>query len=148
MHSPLTHNFHASRASPAVHEQISELKGNIRVFCRVRPPSASESSLVKVKADQLEPTHMELAAPSDASSSLPKFAKFKFDRVFAEGTSQADVFKEVAQLTQSALDGHKVSAHNLTQSHTRSPTASHFFPPPPRMMILACLPIACLHGLH
>ena len=89
-----------------MHETISELKGNIRVFCRVRPSLANESaSLVKVPTGMLEPTNIELSADGAGSK---KQNNFKFDRVFGEGTSQEDIFREVAQLTQSALDGYKV----------------------------------------
>lgn len=35
---------------------------------------------------------------------------FTFDRVFGPNSSQADVFAEVAELVQSALDGYKVRA--------------------------------------
>ena len=47
----------------------------------------------------------------DASGKRPDsggMMRYQFDRVFDEATSQADVFKEVSQLTQSALDGFKV----------------------------------------
>ena len=94
-----------------MHETISELKGNIRVFCRVRPAASSRgaTSLVRVPSGQLEPTNLELVAPSDGSAASPaRPQRFKFDRVFAEGANQADVFNEVSQLTQSALDGYKV----------------------------------------
>lgn len=35
-------------------------------------------------------------------------SKFKFNRVFGQSCSQAEVFSEVRQLIQSALDGYKV----------------------------------------
>ena len=112
-----------------MHETISELKGSIRVFCRVRPNgsaanapdrapgAATTRSLVRVPSGQIEPTGLELMPPPDsgekghgtpAATSGKAQQRFKFDRVFAEGASQLDVFREVSQLTQSALDGYKV----------------------------------------
>ena len=100
-----------------MHETISELRGNIRVFCRVRPTdsagsAASKKTFVRLPANQIEPTALELL-PTDASGSAistanVKAAKFKFDRVFGEASTQEDIFREVSQLTQSALDGHRV----------------------------------------
>ena len=102
-----------------MHETISELRGNIRIFCRVRPPDrggATSKSLVRVPSNQVEPTALELlpvegaaqAGPAASNNANAKGAKFKFDRVFGEASSQEDVFREVSQLTQSALDGHRV----------------------------------------
>ena len=103
-----------------MHETISELKGNIRVFCRVRPQvgAAAERSLVRIPSGQLEPMALDLVGPGGAEEGGATAAKgaprkvdtqrFKFDRVFGEGASQAEIFHEVSQLTQSALDGYKV----------------------------------------
>ena len=97
-----------------MHETISELKGNIRVFCRVRPPdAASATKLVRVPSTGIEPTGLELL-PANTDPSVPgagnrqTLQKFKFDRVFSETASQEEIFREVSQLTQSALDGHRV----------------------------------------
>ena len=46
----------------------------------------------------------ESASGKDLSKTLP----FTFDRVFGPETSQADVFDEISQLVQSALDGYLV----------------------------------------
>jgi hypothetical protein len=41
---------------------------------------------------------------------------FGFDRVFSPGDSQADVFAEVAELVQSALDGYHVCLFSYGQT--------------------------------
>lgn len=98
-----------------MHETISELKGNIRVYCRVRPSapsttSANDAPTTRMPAGQLEPTNLELVPPppSDGSGKKGAVQRFKFDRIFGESATQADIFHEVSQLTQSAIDGYKV----------------------------------------
>lgn len=69
----------------------------VRVFCRVKPhPNPS----VAVGPDGLS---IRAVGPDTKEQS------FSFDRVFGPTISQADVFAEVADLVQSALDGYKVT---------------------------------------
>lgn len=97
-----------------MHETISELKGNIRVFCRIRPSDPEPKPMIRCPAGVLEPTTLDVHIPSNADVTPgradPKPSRFKFDRVFDETASQSQVFDEVSQLTQSALDGYKVNA--------------------------------------
>jgi hypothetical protein len=67
----------------------------IRVFCRVKPHPASA---VTLGADGLS---VRLFAEG-------KDQAFAFDRVFGPQSTQEDVFLEVSELVQSALDGYKV----------------------------------------
>lgn len=94
-----------------LHNTIQELKGNIRVFCRVRP--LVNGGLSK---------HIQLSASDNKSLSLAKTEEshtgktadtqrnynFSFDRVFGPTTSQEEVFDEISLLVQSALDGYNV----------------------------------------
>ncbi|RDD38313.1 Carboxy-terminal kinesin 2 [Trichoplax sp. H2] len=99
-----------------LHNCVQELKGNIRVFCRVRPLTNSEGA-------KMYPSHIIFAEGSDANIKLLQSShpsdtpstkgnsnkyEFKFDKVFHPDSSQENVFNEVSQLVQSALDGYNV----------------------------------------
>uniref|UniRef100_A0A0E0FXZ0 Kinesin-like protein n=1 Tax=Oryza nivara TaxID=4536 RepID=A0A0E0FXZ0_ORYNI len=81
---------------------LQELKGNIRVFCRVRPLLPNESGVVAYpKSGENLGRGIELTHNAQMYS-------FTFDKVFEQSASQEDVFIEISQLVQSALDGYKV----------------------------------------
>ncbi|KAE8704048.1 Kinesin-1 [Hibiscus syriacus] len=90
-----------------LHNTILELKGNIRVFCRVRPQLSDDISSNQGKVFSY-PTSMEyLGRGIDMTQNGQKHS-FTFDKVFMPDTSQEEVFVEISQLVQSALDGYKV----------------------------------------
>ena len=112
----------------ALHNEVQELKGNIRVFCRIRPSSSSasgprDSPLLGGGKDGDQPLlhcaetgeragrALRVAPPGNA-----KTFDFNFDRVFAGGAGQAEVFEEIAHLVQSALDGYKVCIFTYGQT--------------------------------
>ncbi|XP_026580999.1 kinesin-like protein KIFC1 [Pseudonaja textilis] len=99
-----------------LHNALQELKGNIRVFCRVRPLLASERQAQKAAS------HLRFPADNNKSLGLSRTEEshigrerkedvtydFHFDRVFPPSSSQESVFEEIALLVQSALDGYHV----------------------------------------
>ncbi|KAJ1819775.1 kinesin-like nuclear fusion protein [Coemansia sp. RSA 2599] len=97
-----------------LHNTIQELKGNIRVFCRVRPllneEKSSDISLPIQLPESEEQNEIELTQSSENAlgKSTSRVFPFKFDRVFAPESTQDLVFEEVSQLIQSALDGYPV----------------------------------------
>ncbi|KAJ4911318.1 Kinesin-3 [Raphanus sativus] len=90
-----------------LHNTILELKGNIRVFCRVRPLLPGENNGDEGKTISY-PASLELLGHGiDLMQNAQKHS-FTFDKVFLPNTTQEDVFIEISQLVQSALDGYKV----------------------------------------
>ncbi|KAL9583977.1 MAG: hypothetical protein Q9203_004850 [Teloschistes exilis] len=98
-----------------LHNQVQELKGNIRVFCRVRPTLDADpldgSARINYPDRDSDAKEVELLGPEEKNS-LGKISTktnaFNFDRVFGPGSANADVFGEISQLVQSALDGYNV----------------------------------------
>ncbi|XP_041977120.1 protein claret segregational [Aricia agestis] len=89
---------------------IQDLKGNIRVYCRVRPPLESEASkplyiLNVLDACSIEVEKIELLSSARKGKSQHSFS---FDGIFTPHSSQEDVFAEVSSMVQSALDGYNV----------------------------------------
>lgn len=85
-----------------LHNQVLELKGNIRVLCRVRPlldkeKSSGEDMPVKVLNEE------NVRVNSEKSDK-----EFEFDRVFAPVEGQEKIFEEVVALVTSVLDGFNV----------------------------------------
>ncbi|KAJ5160917.1 Kinesin-like protein klpA [Penicillium canariense] len=98
-----------------LHNQVQELKGNIRVFCRVRPSLNSEppSAIAPMQYpdEEGEAKEINILGPEEKSSLGSVSRKnntFAFDRVFGPSTQNSEVFDEISQLVQSALDGYNV----------------------------------------
>lgn len=93
--------------------KYQELKGNIRVMCRVRPAlDEAEDEQARISfPDEKTSAEIVLAGPEEKSSLgvvSRKNYPFEFDRVFVPGTQNAEIFDEISQLVQSALDGYNV----------------------------------------
>ena len=81
---------------------VQDLRGSIRVFCRVRPRGATgdgSQCVMEVGEDGA------LAAYSAKHS---KWHEFKFDRVFGETSRQEEIYEETKPLVRSVLDGFNV----------------------------------------
>ncbi|KAI1065168.1 hypothetical protein LB507_001369 [Fusarium sp. FIESC RH6] len=121
--------------------KYQELKGNIRVMCRVRPPLGNgegEAAQMSFPDDKTS-SEIVLAGPEEKSSLgqiTRKNYPFEFDRVFVPGTQNQEIFGEISQLVQSALDGYNVcifcygqtgsgKTHTMSSSDGMIPRATH-----------------------
>ncbi|XP_014514884.1 kinesin-like protein KIN-14U isoform X1 [Vigna radiata var. radiata] len=90
--------------------KILDIKGSIRVFCRIRP------NLVTEKRRISEPVS---AGPEKIRVKWGGTKKdFEFDKVFTQETSQESVFVEVEPILRSAMDGHNVCVFAYGQTGT------------------------------
>jgi len=97
-----------------LHNIIQEIKGNIRVYIRIRPSlrTNDDGSSMYEKVMGSDDRGLTVVAPAEESATgrgtVNKKWTFEFDRVFWPNATQTEVFTEISQLVQSALDGYKV----------------------------------------
>ncbi|KAK1428152.1 hypothetical protein QVD17_16980 [Tagetes erecta] len=87
-----------------LYNQVQDLKGNIRVYCRVRPFLGRQSNVTNV-VDCIEEGTITVNTP-------PKYGKgrrsFNFNKVFGPSATQEEVFEDTRPLIRSVLDGYNV----------------------------------------
>lgn len=76
--------------------EILDLKGSIRVFCRIRPPMNQLSFKVKNDFEKIEVTDEQ------------KNHSFQFDRIFSQFDNQNEIFNEVGPIISNGLEGYKI----------------------------------------
>ncbi|XP_058077674.1 kinesin-like protein KIN-14S isoform X2 [Magnolia sinica] len=98
-----------------LYNEVIELKGNIRVFCRCRPLSPDEfanSSSSVLDFDPSQETELQITC-SDSSKK-----QFKFDHVFGPQDNQEAVFAKTSPIVTSVLDGFNVCIFAYGQTGT------------------------------
>ncbi|TKY44711.1 Kinesin-4 protein [Spatholobus suberectus] len=85
--------------------EVQELKGNIRVYCRLRPflPGQKEKQSI---VEHIGETDLVVANPSKQGKEALR--TFKFNKVFGPTSTQAEVYADVQAFIQSVLDGYNV----------------------------------------
>ncbi|EGD73563.1 carboxy terminal motor kinesin [Salpingoeca rosetta] len=100
-----------------LHNMVQELKGNVRVFCRVRPFLSGEDASADEQPvaclDGKTNTLASCACSANVFSSIkltvhPSAMVLCSWQVFDRDSTQAQVFEEIEQLVQSSMDGYNV----------------------------------------
>ena len=101
-----------------LHNQIEDMKGAIRVFCRIRPLSGSELARgnIDITEYMTDRCSIEMFPPVEdpnnpgqkMKGSHDKAKKYTFDAVFSPVDGQETVFEDVSHVVQSAVDGYNV----------------------------------------
>lgn len=97
-----------------MHNLIQELRGNVRVFARIRPFLPGDG--VDDDAQPMIVPKSEASLKLTTEESGGQEYKFSFDRVFAPSAGQEAVFTEVSEFVQSALDGYNVCLFSYGQT--------------------------------
>lgn len=102
----------------ALHNALIELKGNIRVHCRVRPMLAAldsngDDAMLGIPMTQAERIVEVLDEETLTFNQLNngganRAKKFEYERVYQSSDNQKTVFNDVAPLLTSLLDGYNV----------------------------------------
>ncbi|PQQ01238.1 hypothetical protein Pyn_09717 [Prunus yedoensis var. nudiflora] len=87
-----------------LYNMVQDLKGNIRVYCRIRPSFSSESkNVIKFIGEDGSVVILDPAKPQKDGRK-----DFQFNRVFGPTSSQDEVFKDTQPLIRSVMDGYNV----------------------------------------
>ncbi|XP_016555596.1 kinesin-like protein KIN-14I isoform X2 [Capsicum annuum] len=87
-----------------LYNQVQDLKGSIRVYCRVRPFLPGQSSYIS-NVDHIDDGSITIGVPSKNGKGRKTF---NFNKVFGPSASQGEVFSDTQQLIRSVLDGYNV----------------------------------------
>ncbi|CAN8234961.1 unnamed protein product [Cochlearia groenlandica] len=100
-------NYHAVLTeNRKLFNELQELKGNIRVFCRVRPfipGQGAPNTVVEYVGDD-----GELVVTNPTRPGKDGLRQFRFNKVYSPSATQADVFSDIKPLVRSVLDGFNV----------------------------------------
>ena len=86
-----------------LHNQLEEMKGAIRLFCRIRPLSHHE-----LEREESKHNIIEVIDEFTVTFMGKNPHKYIFDSVFDTDSTQEQVFEETKRLIQSSIDGFNV----------------------------------------
>ncbi|XP_061350284.1 kinesin-like protein KIN-14I [Gastrolobium bilobum] len=87
-----------------LYNQVQDLKGSIRVYCRVRPFLPGQPNNFST-VDNIEDGTITINIPSKNAKGR---RSFNFNKVFGPSAAQAEVFSDMQPLIRSVLDGYNV----------------------------------------
>ncbi|KAJ6404151.1 hypothetical protein OIU84_012357 [Salix udensis] len=87
-----------------LYNQVQDLKGSIRVYCRVRPFLSGQSNAMST-VDHMEDGNITISTASKHGKGCKSFS---FNKIFGPLATQAEVFSDMQPLIRSVLDGYNV----------------------------------------
>ncbi len=98
------------------HNMVEDMKGKIRVYCRIRPMSRTEKKrgdeMCTIGEDQFSISVTRIARNREVRK------EFSFDEVFPPSAPQEIVYENTSKLIQSAYDGYNVCIFAYGQTGT------------------------------
>ncbi|CAH8321678.1 unnamed protein product [Eruca vesicaria subsp. sativa] len=89
-----------------LYNEVQELKGNIRVYCRIRPFLPGQNS--RQTSIEYIGENGELVVANPFKQGKDTHRLFKFNKVFGQAATQEEVFLDTRPLIRSILDGYNV----------------------------------------
>ncbi|KAK1565614.1 hypothetical protein Q3G72_030783 [Acer saccharum] len=86
--------------------EVQDLRGNIRVYCRVRPFLPGQTK--KQSTIEYIGENGEMIVANPAKPGKEGHRMFKFNKIFGPASTQAEVFSDTKPLIRSVLDGFNV----------------------------------------
>ncbi|KAG4171729.1 hypothetical protein ERO13_A12G228300v2 [Gossypium hirsutum] len=100
-------NYHLTLAENRIlYNEIQDLKGNIRVYCRIRPFLPGQSK--KQTTIEYIGENGELVVSNPLKQRKDAHRLFRFNKVFSPATNQEEVYLDTQPLIRSVLDGYNV----------------------------------------
>ncbi|GMJ13528.1 hypothetical protein like AT1G63640 [Hibiscus trionum] len=100
-------NYHEILAeNRKLFNELQDLKGNIRVYCRIRPFLPGQTGKLSVIENINENGQLVIANPSKPGKDGQR--SFKFNKVFGPDATQGEVFSDIQPFVQSVVDGYNV----------------------------------------
>lgn len=88
-----------------LYNEVQDLKGNIRVYCRVRPFLPGQASDMTT-IGRIEDGNITIISPPKNGKEARK--SFTFNKAFGPSATQGEVFSDMQPLIRSVLDGYNV----------------------------------------
>uniref|UniRef100_A0A671W4L5 Si:dkey-96l17.6 n=1 Tax=Sparus aurata TaxID=8175 RepID=A0A671W4L5_SPAAU len=104
-------NYTSERAMrKKYYNMVEDMKGKIRVFCRIRPVNRTEVAQGgAVAVEKIDDYSVTVETPRGQR-------EFQFDKVFSAEASQDDLFHDTHRLIQSTIDGYNVCIFSYGQT--------------------------------
>lgn len=117
----------SERVRRKLHNQVQDLRGNIRVYIRCRPflRSDGDDSYQSKKSLLLLNEEGSSVAIANSQSTVSTnngvnrsqvLHQFAFDKIFGQDAQQNEIYQEVSTLIQSVLDGYRVCVFSYGQT--------------------------------